>query len=107
MKHRVAHQRSWVRAGVIIAVVALGPLAIADNAPMTVSWKGMGPGGGGAIRSIAVSSRNTGGDERVIATSDVGGVFLSQDWGATWTTSNDKLADPTGGAFVYSQVAGV
>jgi hypothetical protein len=92
-----------VKLSVILALAPfIGPaIALAQDAPATVAWKPIGPGGGGALQAAAVSP----GDPNVVLEgSDVGGIFRTTDGGQTWLPRNDHLVNPENGAFVYSTV---
>ena len=58
---------------------------------LPVSWRLVGPGGGGAFKSLAASrwDRN-----RIFAGSDVGGFYVSDDRGRSWRMANTGLEDP-------------
>lgn len=57
-----------------------------------IQWKPIGPGGGGTMLSAAVCSTNP---ALVLMASDVGGLYRSTDYGATWSVVNGAFIDPT------------
>jgi photosystem II stability/assembly factor-like uncharacterized protein len=56
--------------------------------PATITWKNIGPGGGGWIPCVAVSPHDS---KVVYAGCDVGGFFKSTDAGGTWRICNTGL----------------
>jgi hypothetical protein len=83
----------------MLHIAVLANPARAQSARATASWGPIGPGGGGGFASSGVSPVNP---NVAIVTSDVGGIYLTTDGGATWSPRNDHLAISGGGAWVYS-----
>lgn len=77
----------------LCAAVACG--AARPNTPLQgmlpVSWRLVGPGGGGAFKSLSASRWNR---NRLFAGSDVGGFYISDDRGLNWRMANIGLEDP-------------
>lgn len=71
--------------------IALGAALIVSALPMSAaeSWNSIGPLGG-AVEFVAVSPANS---EIVYVSSRVGGVFVSDDAGATWRAANAGITD--------------
>lgn len=60
-------------------------------------WQIVGPGGGGALQDFAIDQNDP---DRIYLTSDVIGVFLSDDSGDNWKWSGYGAATPKGGIAV-------
>jgi photosystem II stability/assembly factor-like uncharacterized protein len=92
----VAHRS--VRGGILLfcfaAAMAAGgdplPARVKGLARAEISWRSVGPGGGGWIQSIAWSRHAA---ERLLVGCDVGGFYLSSDEGRTYEMRNRGLAN--------------
>ena len=82
------------RAIVLAAIVmVLGLTVLQSRAADTITWKNLGPGGGGTMISMAIHPTNP---NIILMGSDVGGIYLSEDGGVTWTLRNSPaLVAPT------------
>jgi photosystem II stability/assembly factor-like uncharacterized protein len=71
-------------------IVCLSCLSALPGLAGDITWKTIGPGGGGWIQSLACDP----GDPNVIYLGcDVGGFYVSRDAGRSWTIHNDGLND--------------
>jgi photosystem II stability/assembly factor-like uncharacterized protein len=68
-----------------------GLFSTCGGGPTDVAWRNIGPGGGGAIMSVAASAFDP---DDVLVGSDVGGFYGSDDAGVSYTVQNDGLQDP-------------
>ncbi len=55
-----------------------------------IAWRGIGPGGGGWIQSLACDPRDP---DTIYLGCDVGGFYVSRDAGQSWTIQNSGLTD--------------
>src|SRR5262245_42801218 len=84
---------------VVAACILSLMLASSVWAQVSATWRSVGPGGGGAIQTSAVSPADP---NLAVVTSDVGGIYRTTDGGQTWSLRNDNLVQPDQGSFQYS-----
>lgn len=73
-----------------LATAALCLLFMTAAGAGEITWRNVGPGGGGWIQSLACDPRDP---ETLYLGCDVGGFYLSRDAGRTWTIRNNGLTD--------------
>ena len=72
-------------------------VALSSPSPGVVHWKEVGPGGGGFIQCFAFDPSNP---QRVYVTSNMNGIFLSDDAGEHWRWTSYGASDACGGIAV-------
>lgn len=65
-------------------------LLLARASASDITWRHVGPGGGGWIQSLACDPRDP---DTLYLGCDVGGFYISRDAGRTWTIQNTGLTD--------------
>jgi len=72
----------------VVLLLVLASCAAAGAGEIT--WRNVGPGGGGWIQALACDPRDP---DTLYLGCDVGGFYLSRDAGRSWTIHNDGLTD--------------
>lgn len=69
----------------VLPLIAVTAVCAAD-----ITWRNVGPGGGGWIQAIAFDPRDP---DTIYLGCDVGGFYLSRDAGRSWAISNEGIND--------------
>ncbi len=85
----MARESSHMRTPLWLLAIA-APLAVTPVQAGDITWRNVGPGGGGWIQSLACDPRDP---DTLYLGCDVGGFYLSRDAGKTWAIQNTGLTD--------------
>lgn len=84
--HSTMH--SWRKIAVLAWFLTLMPISIIHATD--ISWRNIGPGGGGWVQSIVCDPHDP---NTTYLGSDVGGFYYTENGGKTWSTQNNGLKD--------------